>query len=56
MAFVITDECVFCGTCKEECPGQAIFSSSGKYKIEASSCLECATCLETCPTGAIVED
>ena len=55
MSFIITDQCIACGTCKEECPSEAIIAEGGKYKI-TDACIECATCMETCPSGAIVED
>jgi len=56
MAFIITDECIACGSCKEDCPSDAIKVEAGSYKINAEACIECATCMETCPSGAIVED
>ena len=53
MAYVISDECVACGTCAEECPAEAISEGDGKYVIDADTCLECGTCEAACPTGAI---
>ncbi|MDO5344133.1 MAG: 4Fe-4S binding protein [Lachnospiraceae bacterium] len=53
MAYVISDECVACGTCAEECPAEAIHEGDGKYEIDADACLECGTCEAACPTGAI---
>ena len=53
MAYVITDECVACGTCAEECPAEAISEGDGKYVIDADACLDCGTCEAACPTGAI---
>jgi len=55
MAFIITDECIACGTCREECPSDAIRMSGDRFKI-TDACIDCATCLESCPAGAIVED
>ena len=43
MAYVISDECVACGTCASECPADAISEGDGK----------CGTCEAACPTGAI---
>ena len=37
MAYVISDECVSCGTCAEACPAEAIHEGDGKYEIDASS-------------------
>lgn len=53
MAYVISDECVACGTCEAECPVGAISMGEGKYEIDADSCLDCGTCASVCPTGAI---
>ena len=55
MAYVITDECVACGTCEGECPVGDIAEGDGKYVIDADTCAECGTCAYACPTGAIVE-
>ncbi len=52
MAYVITDECVACGTCEAECPNEAISEGDGKYVIDADKCIDCGTCESVCPTGA----
>lgn len=52
MAYVISDECVACGTCAEECPQEAISEGDGKYEIDADKCVDCGTCADVCPTGA----
>ena len=54
MAYVITDECVSCGTCKAECPSEAISQGEDKYVIDADACVDCGTCADACPTEAIV--
>ncbi len=56
MAYVISDECVSCGTCAEACPAEAISEGDGKYVIDADACLECGTCEAECPTGAIAAE
>ena len=53
MAYVITDDCVSCGSCAEVCPADAISEGDGKYVIDADACLDCGTCEGVCPTGAI---
>ncbi len=53
MAYVITDECVSCGTCA---PVEAISEGDSKYVIDADTCVECGTCASVCPTEAIVEE
>ena len=55
MAYVISDECVACGTCEVECPVGAISEGDGKYEINPDECVECGTCAEACPTEAIHE-
>ncbi len=35
MAYVISDDCVMCGTCAGECPSGAISEGDGKYVIHA---------------------
>ena len=44
MAYVITDECVSCGTCAAECPVEAISEGDDKYVIDADTCVDCGTC------------
>ena len=56
MAYVISDECVSCGTCAGECPVGAISEGDGKYVIDANACLDCGTCAGACPTEAISQE
>lgn len=54
MAYKITDQCVACGTCAENCPMGAIEEKeAGKYVIDPEMCTECRTCLDGCPANAI---
>ena len=53
MAYVISDDCVMCGTCAGECPSGAISEGDGKYVIDADACVDCGTCADACPAGAI---
>ena len=55
MAHVISDDCVACGTCIDECPVGAI-SEGDIYVIDADACVGCGTCAGACPNEAIVED
>ena len=56
MAYVISDECVSCGACAENCPVNAISEGEGKYVIDAGTCISCGACAETCPVGAPTEE
>lgn len=55
MAYTITDECISCGACIDDCPVDAISEGDDKYVIDADLCIDCGACESTCPTGAIVE-
>lgn len=55
MAYVISDECIACGTCQDECPADAI-SEGDIYKIDPEKCIDCGTCADACPVSAISEE
>ena len=55
MAYVISDECVSCGTCESECPVEAISQGDEHYEINADLCVDCGTCAGVCPTESIHE-
>ncbi|MBR4552792.1 MAG: 4Fe-4S binding protein [Bacteroidaceae bacterium] len=52
MAYVISNDCIACGTCQAECPTGAI-SEGEIYSIDPDICVDCGTCADACPTGAI---
>ena len=52
MAYVISDDCIACGTCIDECPVEAI-SEGDKYSINSDLFTECGTCADACPSEAI---
>ncbi|MBD3839846.1 MAG: 4Fe-4S binding protein [Epsilonproteobacteria bacterium] len=67
MAVKITDLCINCGACIDECPVEAIVDDSDNptgdeiYYVYADKCVECVdhhakpACAESCPTdGCIV--
>ena len=61
MAMKITDECIACGSCEEECPVNAISEGEEYYEIDPNVCVECEghfdapQCVEVCPSDAIVK-
>lgn len=54
MSFKITDECISCGVCCDECPVDAITEGEDKYVINPELCTECGNCAEVCPVEAPV--
>lgn len=52
--YVIGDDCVRCGLCKDSCSHGAIVETRDGYYIENVVCQRCGTCLAVCPTGCIL--
>lgn len=55
MAYNITDACVKCGSCADQCPVEAISEGDDKFVIDADVCVSCGACADQCPTEAIEE-
>jgi len=53
LAFQISDECLACGVCSDECPVEAISEGGDAYVIDATECTDCGSCSEICPNDAI---
>ena len=53
MAYKISDECISCGVCAENCPVDAIAQGSEHYEIDAGACIDCGACEGSCPVSAI---
>ncbi|WP_455127169.1 DUF362 domain-containing protein [Pseudoramibacter alactolyticus] len=52
MAYTISDECISCGACADQCPTEAI-SEGSPYVIDTDACIDCGSCADQCPMGAI---
>lgn len=67
---VITDECISCQACIDECEKDAIFDAGESYEFEGATmdpvsedhtfiapelCSDCKDCVEVCAVDAIVE-
>lgn len=55
MAYRITEGCVACGSCIDECPVSAI-TAGEIYVIDPSACIDCGACAAACPSDVIVQD
>lgn len=53
--YIISDECINCGACEEECSAKAIYFDSdfNRYVIESDKCVGCGACEASCPLEAI---
>jgi ferredoxin len=49
--FYITKDCIACGTCKPECPVDAI-SEGPVFEIDPGLCIACGKCAKVCPVNA----
>ncbi len=62
MSLMITDECIACDACREECPNDAIEEGDPIYIIDSDRCTECVghyeepACVEVCPVDCIQVD
>ncbi|MEK6537314.1 MAG: 4Fe-4S binding protein [Actinomycetota bacterium] len=55
MAFKVSEECLACGVCKDECPADAISEGDDIYVIGPELCTDCGACAEVCPNESISE-
>ena len=51
MAYIIYENCIGCGSCKENCAVGAI-SEGDIYVIDPDMCIDCGVCASVCPVYA----
>lgn len=62
MSLMITDECIACDACRDECPNDAIEEADPVYIIDPDFCTECVgyydepCCIVVCPVDCIISD
>lgn len=62
MALIITEDCISCGLCVDECPNNAISQGEDIYVINPDLCTECVgffsepQCVNVCPVDSIIPD
>jgi ferredoxin len=62
MSLLITEECIACDACVDECPNKAIEADDPIYVINPDLCTECIeeggepSCIPACPVDCIVPD
>jgi len=62
MSLMITEECIACDACRDECPNLAIEEADPIYIIDPDSCTECVghfdepSCIAVCPVDCIIPD
>ena len=54
--YVVTNDCIGCHTCMQNCPVGAIAPGPvGRPEINQDQCIRCGTCYDGCPVEAIEE-
>jgi NADH-quinone oxidoreductase subunit F len=54
ITYSITDECIGCTICAQNCPADAIaMKPYEKHEIDSAKCVRCGTCKSVCPASAV---
>ena len=62
MATTITEDCISCGACEDECPNAAISVGPEVFEIDPALCSECVgfsneqMCAAACPPDVCISD
>jgi uncharacterized protein len=51
---IISEKCIGCGTCIQNCNENAISLKNNKAVIDTSKCVGCAMCIAVCPSEAVL--
>ena len=49
----VTDTCIACGTCADQCPVSAIVVEEAAH-VDPGTCIDCGACESVCPVSAII--
>jgi len=53
--YLITDDCIGCTLCAQECPTDAIaFKPHEKHEVNNELCIQCDGCRQVCPENAVI--
>ena len=52
--YLITNNCIGCGSCVDVCPQSCIKANKIPFEIKQEHCLHCGNCYSVCPAGAII--